>query len=88
VGELKALGAKIDVFPHRRGIQVNGPSALRGNIVTIPDIRAGAAMVIAGLCARGTTQLMGIEHLDRGYEDMAGKLAGLGARVSEPVVQS
>ena len=88
VGELKALGAKIDVFPHRRGIQVNGPAALRGNIVTIPDIRAGAAMVIAGLCARGTTQLMGIEHLDRGYEDMAGKLAALGARVSEPAVKS
>jgi UDP-N-acetylglucosamine 1-carboxyvinyltransferase len=88
VGELKALGAKIDVFPHRRGIRVIGPTALRGNIVTIPDIRAGAAMVIAGLCARGTTQLMGIEHLDRGYEDMAGKLAHLGARVSEPAVQS
>ena len=67
---------------------MNGPAALRGNIVTIPDIRAGAAMVIAGLCARGTTQLMGIEHLDRGYEDMAGKLAALGARVSEPAVKS
>jgi UDP-N-acetylglucosamine 1-carboxyvinyltransferase len=88
VSELKALGAQIEVFTHRRGIQVTGPSALRGNIVTIPDIRAGAAIVIAGLCARGTTQLMGIEHLDRGYEDMAGKLSGLGARVSEPVVQS
>jgi UDP-N-acetylglucosamine 1-carboxyvinyltransferase len=82
------MGARIEVFTHRRGIQVSGPTALRGNIVTIPDIRAGAAIVIAGLCARGTSQIMGIEHLDRGYEDMAGKLAGLGARVSEPVVHS
>jgi UDP-N-acetylglucosamine 1-carboxyvinyltransferase len=88
VSELRAMGARIEVFTHRRGIQVSGPTALRGNIVTIPDIRAGAAIVIAGLCARGTSQIMGIEHLDRGYENMAGKLAGLGARVSEPVVQS
>jgi UDP-N-acetylglucosamine 1-carboxyvinyltransferase len=88
VSELKAMGAQIEVFNHRRGIRVTGPTGLRGNIVTIPDIRAGAAIVIAGLCARGTTQLMAVEHLDRGYEDMAGKLSGLGARVSEPVVRS
>jgi UDP-N-acetylglucosamine 1-carboxyvinyltransferase len=88
VDELKALGARIDVFPHRRGIQVHGPSPLRGNIVTIPDIRAGAALVIAALCARGNTQLIGVEHLERGYEDITGKLAGLGARVREPAVQS
>jgi UDP-N-acetylglucosamine 1-carboxyvinyltransferase len=88
VDELKALGARIEVFPHRRGIQVHGPSALRGNIVRIPDIRAGAALVIAALCARGNTQLIGVEHLERGYEDITGKLAGLGARVREPAVQS
>ena len=87
VDELKALGARIDVFPHRRGIQVHGPSPLRGNIVRIPDIRAGAALVIAALCARGNTQLIGVEHLERGYEDITGKLAGLGARVREPAVQ-
>jgi UDP-N-acetylglucosamine 1-carboxyvinyltransferase len=88
VDELKALGARIDVFPHRRGIQVHGPSPLRGNIVRIPDIRAGAALVIAALCARGNTQLIGVEHLERGYEDITGKLAGLGARVREPAVPS
>jgi UDP-N-acetylglucosamine 1-carboxyvinyltransferase len=87
VDELKALGARIEVFPHRRGIQVHGPAPLRGNIVRIPDIRAGAALVIAALCARGNTQLIGVEHLERGYEDITGKLAGLGARVREPAVQ-
>ncbi|HXA42262.1 MAG TPA: UDP-N-acetylglucosamine 1-carboxyvinyltransferase [Candidatus Solibacter sp.] len=88
VSELRALGARIDTYTHRRGIEISGPTALRGNIVTIPDIRAGAAIVIAALCARGTTQLLAVEHLERGYEDMAGKLSGLGARVKVPVVQS
>jgi len=81
VAELEALGANIEVFPHRRGIVVKGPSELRANVVTIPDIRAGAALVIAALCARGETMLTQAEHLDRGYEDMAGKLSKLGAAV-------
>jgi UDP-N-acetylglucosamine 1-carboxyvinyltransferase len=81
VSELNALGARIELFPHRRGIRVHGPSQLRGNVVTIPDIRAGAALMIGALCARGGTLLGGVEHLDRGYEDMAGKLSRLGAQV-------
>ena len=88
VGELNAMGARIEVFPQRRGIQVTGPSPLRGNIVSIPDIRAGAALMIAALCARGSTQLVAVEHLERGYEDIPGKLSGLGVRVREPAVQS
>jgi UDP-N-acetylglucosamine 1-carboxyvinyltransferase len=88
VGELKAMGARIEVFPQRRGIQVSGPSPLRGNIVSIPDIRAGAALMIAALCARGSTQLVMVEHLERGYEDIPGKLSGLGAQVREPAVHS
>jgi UDP-N-acetylglucosamine 1-carboxyvinyltransferase len=88
VGELNAMGARIEVFPQRRGIQVTGPSPLRGNIVSIPDIRAGAALMIAALCARGSTQLVAVEHLERGYEDIPGKLSGLGARVREPAVHS
>jgi UDP-N-acetylglucosamine 1-carboxyvinyltransferase len=83
VSELNALGARIELFPHRRGIRVHGPSALRGNVVTIPDIRAGAALMIGALCARGATLLGGVEHLERGYEDMAGKLSRLGAQVRE-----
>jgi len=83
IDELKAMGARIELFPSRRGIRVLGPNQLRGNVVTIPDIRAGAALVIAALCARGQTMLRAVEHLDRGYEDMPGKLARLGARVKE-----
>ena len=88
VSELNALGASIELFPHRRGIRVQGPSALRGNVVTIPDIRAGAALMIGALCARGGTLLGGVEHLERGYQDMAGKLSGLGAQVREPTERS
>jgi UDP-N-acetylglucosamine 1-carboxyvinyltransferase len=54
-------------------------------VVTIPDIRAGAALVIAGLCAEGRTMLLGVVHLDRGYEDMPGKLSRLGAEVAVSV---
>jgi UDP-N-acetylglucosamine 1-carboxyvinyltransferase len=81
VHELVAMGARIEVFPHLRGIRVSGPSDLRANVVTIPDIRAGAALMIAALCARGETMLRQAEHLDRGYEDMPGKLSRLGAAV-------
>jgi UDP-N-acetylglucosamine 1-carboxyvinyltransferase len=88
VSELNALGARIELFPHRRGIRVQGPSALRGNVVTIPDIRAGAALMIGALCARGATLLGGVEHLERGYEDMTGKLSALGAQVREPTERS
>jgi UDP-N-acetylglucosamine 1-carboxyvinyltransferase len=85
IDELRALGARIDLFPHRRGIRIDGPCRLRGNVVTIPDIRAGAALVIAGLCAEGRTMLLGMVHLDRGYEDMPGKLSRLGAEVAVSV---
>jgi UDP-N-acetylglucosamine 1-carboxyvinyltransferase len=88
VSELNALGANIELFPHRRGIRVHGPSALRGNAVTIPDIRAGAALMIGAMCAGGGTTLSGVEHLDRGYEDMAGKLSQLGAQVREGAVRA
>ncbi|MGB2939519.1 MAG: UDP-N-acetylglucosamine 1-carboxyvinyltransferase [Candidatus Dormiibacterota bacterium] len=88
VSELNALGANIELFPHRRGIRVHGPSALRGNAVTIPDIRAGAALMIGAMCAQGGTMLSGVEHLDRGYEDMAGKLSQLGAQVREGAVRA
>jgi UDP-N-acetylglucosamine 1-carboxyvinyltransferase len=87
VSELNALGARIELFPHRRGIRVQGPSPLRGNVVTIPDIRAGAALMIGALCARGGTLLGGVEHLERGYEDMTGKLSQIGAQVRQTAVR-
>jgi UDP-N-acetylglucosamine 1-carboxyvinyltransferase len=55
--------------------------ALTATRATVPDIRSGAALVIAALCAHGTTELDGVYHLDRGYEALAEKLRGLGADV-------
>jgi UDP-N-acetylglucosamine 1-carboxyvinyltransferase len=49
--------------------------------VNVPDIRSGAALVIAGLCAEGTTELANAFHLDRGYQELEHKLEQLGARV-------
>src|SRR2546429_252668 len=50
--------------------------------VTVPAIRSGAALVVAALCAKGTTVLENIYHLDRGYQEIVGKLEGLGARIT------
>ena len=79
VSELTRLGADI---------QIEGPSAivkggrpLSGAPVMASDLRASAALVIAGLAAKGTTQVNRIYHLDRGYENMDGKLRSLGARI-------
>ena len=45
------------------------------------DIRAGAAMVVAGLAAEGTTTITGVHHIDRGYDDLVGRLSGVGADI-------
>ncbi|NDC26413.1 MAG: UDP-N-acetylglucosamine 1-carboxyvinyltransferase, partial [Actinobacteria bacterium] len=50
--------------------------------VSAPDIRAGAALVVAGLVAQGETRIDNIHHIDRGYDDLVGRLAALGADVS------
>ena len=62
-------------------------TGLTGAPVAACDLRAGAAMVIAGLCAEGTTVIEDVEYIERGYQDIVGKLRGLGAdivAVSEP----
>ncbi|HEX6539873.1 MAG TPA: UDP-N-acetylglucosamine 1-carboxyvinyltransferase [Candidatus Dormibacteraeota bacterium] len=79
VPELRAMGAAISV--EGRSSIITGPSRLHGADLTIPDIRSGAALVICGLCAEGTTHLAHIYHLDRKYEDMEMKLRNLGADV-------
>jgi UDP-N-acetylglucosamine 1-carboxyvinyltransferase len=58
---------------------INGPKKLLATSVEIPDIRAGLAFVVAALVAEGTSELSGIEHLDRGYEHLEDKLRGVGA---------
>jgi UDP-N-acetylglucosamine 1-carboxyvinyltransferase len=82
VPQLQALGASIEMSGDGRSIRVSGPTALRGAELAIPDIRAGAALLTAALCAEGVTRLSGVDHLDRGYEDLPGKLARLGARIT------
>ena len=78
-GELLRLGA--DVRVEGRAAIVRGPTALEGAPVTASDLRASAALVLAGLVAKGETRVRRIYHLDRGYADMDGRLRSLGARV-------
>jgi UDP-N-acetylglucosamine 1-carboxyvinyltransferase len=60
---------------------IRGVERLSGCPVLAPDIRAGAALVLAGLRAAGTTEVSQAEHIDRGYEDFSEKLQALGARI-------
>jgi UDP-N-acetylglucosamine 1-carboxyvinyltransferase len=84
VGELRKLGAQVSL--EGRSAMVQGPARLSGTRVCIPDIRSGAALVIAALCAEGTSELENVYHLDRGYEDLEGKLRLLGAQVERVTV--
>ncbi|TAN32585.1 UDP-N-acetylglucosamine 1-carboxyvinyltransferase [bacterium] len=80
VTQLAKMGAGIAV-EGRIHAMVHGPCRLRGTEVAIPDIRSGAALVVAALCAEGESVLRNAWHVERGYEDMAGKLASVGAQV-------
>jgi UDP-N-acetylglucosamine 1-carboxyvinyltransferase len=60
---------------------VRGPTPLRAADLTMPDIRAGASYLLAALCAHGTSRVWGIEHIERGYDNLYLKLRGLGARI-------
>ncbi|MBF8280887.1 MAG: UDP-N-acetylglucosamine 1-carboxyvinyltransferase [Candidatus Magasanikbacteria bacterium] len=78
---LNRMGANILLCdPHRALVQ--GPSRLRGKIIDSPDIRAGMAMVIAGLIARGETIIGNIEQIDRGYEALDERLRRIGAEIT------
>ena len=79
IDELRRMGAEIRTDGHHA--VVRGKPRLSGAPVRAHDIRAGAALVVAGLGAEGTTEIAGAEHIDRGYEDLAGKLAAIGAPV-------
>jgi len=62
-------------------LRIEGGSGLRGTQVEAPDIRGGAALVLAGLAAEGRTVVTGLDHIDRGHDDLEGKLATAGARI-------
>src|SRR6202165_4115751 len=85
VAQLAKMGAGITVEGRLHAV-VHGPCRLRGTDVAIPDIRSGAALVIAALCAEGDSLLRNSWHVDRGYEDMAGKLASVGARIESVTI--
>lgn len=85
VGELVRMGAEIDQLDGRTAL-VSGPRRLRGADVAVPDIRSGAALVIAALCAEGETVIHHPWHVDRGYPDLVGKLTALGAEISREEV--
>ncbi|NDD66668.1 UDP-N-acetylglucosamine 1-carboxyvinyltransferase [bacterium] len=79
--ELMRMGAKIKL-DHQHAI-ITGVSALTGCEVKMTDLRAGAALVLAGLAAHGETRIHGLKHLRRGYDDFPGKLRALGATMIE-----
>lgn len=79
IGELARMGA--DITREWQHAVVRGVPTLSGCPVQAPDIRAGAALVLAGLAAQGTTTISDVSHIDRGYEDFVGRLAALGASI-------
>jgi UDP-N-acetylglucosamine 1-carboxyvinyltransferase len=79
--ELNRLDAGIDLFGGHRAL-IRGPRRLSGSIVQSPDLRGGAALVMAGLVSDGTTVVDGAQHILRGYENFEEKLTGLGATVA------
>jgi UDP-N-acetylglucosamine 1-carboxyvinyltransferase len=84
VDELNRLGAGITTSGHHAVIA--GPRQLAGAVVEAPDLRGGAALVIAGLAADGVTEVRAIDHVDRGYEQFEGKLSTLGASITRVAV--
>ena len=79
VPELRRMGADINV--HNSTALVRGVSNLKGAPVMATDLRASVSLVLAGLAADGVTEISRIYHLDRGYEDLVGKLVGCGAHI-------
>jgi UDP-N-acetylglucosamine 1-carboxyvinyltransferase len=80
VDKLVAMGARIVLCDPHRAV-ISGPSQLYGERLESPDIRAGMAMLIASLCAKGTSEIGNIGQIDRGYERIDDRLRALGARV-------
>ena len=81
VNELARMGADIRVSMESNTAVVKGGAPLSGAPVEAPDIRAGAALVVAGLAAAGETEIIGLEYIDRGYERLEEMLSALGGQV-------
>ncbi len=82
VDKLLSMGAKVEIAdPHR--VFVYGPTKLRGQKLDTPDIRAGIALVIAALAAKGKSQIEKAELIERGYENIVERLTALGAKITK-----
>ncbi len=79
--ELEKMGAHIEILNSHQALII-GPAQLRGRTVASNDIRAGVAMVIAGLCAEGETIITDVHYIERGYERLDTKLQSLGAKIT------
>ena len=77
--ELESMGAKIEI--NGKTAEVTGRDKLKGTTVVARDLRAGAALVMAGLCAEGTTRVENIHFIERGYENLIEKFSALGATI-------
>jgi UDP-N-acetylglucosamine 1-carboxyvinyltransferase len=80
LGTLETMGARLVLADPHRAVIV-GPTQLYGTDIRSPDIRAGLALLGAALCASGTSVIDNIDQIDRGYEDVDGRLRGLGAKI-------
>ncbi len=81
VEELKLMGADIQVDQSGKKATFKGVDELKGAHVRAVDLRAGAAVIVAGLAAKGTTEITHIHHIQRGYENITEKLRGVGAEI-------
>lgn len=76
---LNSMGA--DIIRKGDSIYINGPAVLEGKLVKTSDLRAGAALILAALSAKGETTITDIKHLLRGYSDLVNKLSNVGAKI-------
>lgn len=81
VDRLMTMGANIILCDPHRAVVI-GPTQLKGQVMSSPDIRAGMALLIAALCAEGKSIIQNIEQIDRGYERLDERLSALGAKIS------
>lgn len=79
VPEMRKMGAEIEIT--QNGAVIQGKDTLHGACVEACDLRAGAALIVAGLAADGCTEISGIDHIERGYADISAKLRGIGAEI-------
>ena len=84
VDKLIEMGAQIILCDPHRAV-VSGPTQLKGARVSSPDIRAGMALLIAALGAKGTTEIQNIDQIDRGYENIEQRLNDLGAKIQRVI---